>query len=157
MRDFNHPDICWKDSIARHTESRRFLQTIDDNFQTQVTEEPTGRVVLVDIVLVNRGGLFGDVKAEASFSSRDLEMVEFRTLCGGSTVKSRMTTLDFKGLTLAFSRVRTLQGRGLQEIWLMFKYCFLQAQDQCTPTSKKSSNGSRRHTWMSKELLTKLK
>ena len=26
--DFNHPDICWEDHTARHTQSRRFLQSI---------------------------------------------------------------------------------------------------------------------------------
>jgi len=30
--DFNHPDICWKDHTARHTQSRRFLQSINDNY-----------------------------------------------------------------------------------------------------------------------------
>ncbi|GAB0187639.1 mitochondrial enolase superfamily member 1 [Grus japonensis] len=35
MGDFNHPDICWKGNTARHTQSRRFLQSIDDNILTQ--------------------------------------------------------------------------------------------------------------------------
>jgi len=25
MGDFSHPDNCWKDNAARHTQSRRFL------------------------------------------------------------------------------------------------------------------------------------
>jgi len=32
MGDFNHPDISWEDHIARQAQSRRFLQSIDDNF-----------------------------------------------------------------------------------------------------------------------------
>jgi len=39
MGDFNHPDISWEDHTARQTQSRRFLQTIDDNFLMQVVEE----------------------------------------------------------------------------------------------------------------------
>ncbi|GAB0179201.1 hypothetical protein GRJ2_000385400 [Grus japonensis] len=31
MGDFNHPDICWKGNMAKHTQSMRFLQSIDDN------------------------------------------------------------------------------------------------------------------------------
>ncbi|GAB0206453.1 hypothetical protein GRJ2_003110900 [Grus japonensis] len=39
MGDFNHPDICWKGNRAKHAQSRRFLQSIDDNFLTQLVEE----------------------------------------------------------------------------------------------------------------------
>jgi len=32
MGDFNHPDLSCEDHTARHMQSRRFLQSIDDNF-----------------------------------------------------------------------------------------------------------------------------
>jgi len=51
MGDFNHPEICWEDHTARHAQSRRFLQSIDDNFLTQVAEELTRRGVLLHVVL----------------------------------------------------------------------------------------------------------
>ncbi|PKU42484.1 rna-directed dna polymerase from mobile element jockey-like [Limosa lapponica baueri] len=54
--DFNHPDICWKGYTARNTQSRRFLQCIDDNFLTQLVEEPTRREALLDLVLTNKEG-----------------------------------------------------------------------------------------------------
>ncbi|GAB0190477.1 hypothetical protein GRJ2_001513000 [Grus japonensis] len=50
--DFNHPDICWKGN----TQSRRFLQSID-NFLTQVVEEPMRRRVLLDLVLTKKDWL----------------------------------------------------------------------------------------------------
>ncbi|GAB0206196.1 hypothetical protein GRJ2_003085200 [Grus japonensis] len=50
MGDFNHP-ICWKGNTTKYAQSRRFLQSIDDNFLTQVVEEPTQRGVLLDLVL----------------------------------------------------------------------------------------------------------
>ncbi|PKU44762.1 glycerol kinase [Limosa lapponica baueri] len=62
MGDFNHPDICWEGYTARHVQSRRFLQCIDDNFLTQVVEKPTRRGVLLDLVLTNKEGLVEDVK-----------------------------------------------------------------------------------------------
>jgi len=52
MGDCNHADNCWRDHTARHTQSKRFLQSIDDNFLTQVVEEPTRRGVLLDLVLM---------------------------------------------------------------------------------------------------------
>jgi len=51
--DFNHSDICWKDHTARHTQSRRFLQSIDDKSLMQVVEEPRRRGVLLDLVLLD--------------------------------------------------------------------------------------------------------
>jgi len=41
MGDFNQPDISWEDHTARQAQSRRFLQSINDNFLMQVLEEPT--------------------------------------------------------------------------------------------------------------------
>ncbi|PKU37237.1 rna-directed dna polymerase from mobile element jockey-like [Limosa lapponica baueri] len=39
MGDFNHPGICWEGYTARHLQSRRFLQCIDDNFLTQANPQ----------------------------------------------------------------------------------------------------------------------
>ena len=41
---------------TKHTQSRRFLQSTDDNFFTQMEEEPKRRGVLLDLVLTNTSG-----------------------------------------------------------------------------------------------------
>jgi len=56
MGDFNHPDICWRDSIARHKQHRRFLKCIDDCFLLQVIKEPTRRGAVLDHLLNNKEG-----------------------------------------------------------------------------------------------------
>ncbi|GAB0177486.1 hypothetical protein GRJ2_000213900 [Grus japonensis] len=109
MGDFNHPDICWKDNTARHTQSRRFLQSIDDNFLTQVVEKPMRRGVLLDLVLKNKEGLVEDVKVGGSLGCSDHEMVEFRILHGRSRAISRITTLDFRRAN--FGLFKDLLGR----------------------------------------------
>ncbi|GAB0209615.1 hypothetical protein GRJ2_003427200 [Grus japonensis] len=165
MGDFNHPDICWKSNTAKHAQSRRFLQSIDDNFLTQVVEDPTRRGMLLDLVLPNKEGLVGDVKVGGSLGCNDHEMVEFRILHGRSRAISRITTLDFRRANFGLFKdllgripwVRALEGKGAQESWSIFKHHFLRAQDQCIPKSRKSSKGGRRPAWMSKELLEKLK
>lgn len=48
---------------ASHTQFRLFVQWIEDNFLMQVVEELTRRGVLLDLVLTNKKGLAGDVKA----------------------------------------------------------------------------------------------
>ncbi|GAB0209397.1 mitochondrial enolase superfamily member 1 [Grus japonensis] len=92
-------------------------------------------------------------------------MAEFKILRGRSRAISRITTLDFRRGNFGLFRdllgripwVRALEGKGAQESWSIFKHHFLQAQDWCILKSKKSSKGSRRPAWMSKELLEKLK
>lgn len=50
-----------------------------------------------------------------------------------------------------------LEGKGVCESWLAFKWHFFQALDPFTPMSKKSGKDGRRPVWMSKELIHKLK
>jgi len=38
---FNHLDICWKSSTVSCKQSRRFLECIEDNSLSQVTDTPT--------------------------------------------------------------------------------------------------------------------
>jgi len=118
--DFNHPDISWEDHTARHMQSRRFLQSIDDNFLTQVVEQPTRRGVRLDLVLTKRDRLFEDVKVRGSLGCSDYEMAEFRLLRGGSRAINRIKTLDFrranfglfKDLLGGIKWVRALEGGG---------------------------------------------
>jgi len=165
MGDFNHPDISWEDHRARHIQSRRFLQSIDDNFLMQVVEEPTRKGTLLDLVLTNKEGLVEDVKVGDRLSCSDHEMVEFRILSGGSRAISRIKPLDFRRANFDLFKEllggipwdRALEGRGVQELWLLFKNHFLHAQERCIPLSKKSSKGGRRPAWMSKELLAEIR
>jgi len=120
MRDFNHPDISWEDHTARHMQSRRFLQSIHDNFLIPVVEEPTRKGALLDLVLTNKEGLVEDVKVGGRLGCSDHEMVEFRILRGGSRAISRIKTLDFrranfglfKEILGGFPWASALEGRG---------------------------------------------
>lgn len=53
IRDSNHPDIYWISNIARHAQSRRFPQYIENNVLSQVVEELM-RFVLLDLALLTR-------------------------------------------------------------------------------------------------------
>jgi len=129
MGDFNHPDISWEDHTARQAKSRRFLQSIDDNFLMQVEEEPTRKGVLLDLVLTNKEGLEEDVKVGGRLGCSDHEMLEFRILLGGSRAISRIKTLDLRRADFAFFKellegipwARALEGRVVHECWLLFK------------------------------------
>jgi len=72
---------------------------------------------------MNKEGLVEDVKVGGSLSSSDHDMVNFRTLRGGSRAISRIKTLDFrranfgrfKDLLGGIPWVRALESRGVQE------------------------------------------
>jgi len=88
-----------------------------------------------------------------------------RILRGGSRAISRIKTLDlrranfglFKELLGGILWARTLEGRGVQECWSLFKRHFLHAQERCIPLRKKSSKGGRRPAWLNKELLAEIR
>ena len=96
MGDFNHPDIRWEDHRARHSQSRRFLQSINDKFLMQVVEEPKRKGSLLDLILTNKDGLVEDVRVGGRLGCSDHEMVEFRILHGGSRAISSIKTLDLR-------------------------------------------------------------
>lgn len=106
------------------------------------------------------------MKVRGSLGSSDHEIVEFAIREGGSRTASKITILDF--LRDNFSLFRdllgripwenALQGRGVQKLGLIFKDCFLQAQEQCILTMrKKLGTGGKRPGWINKELLSLLK
>lgn len=66
-----------------------YLERTDDNFLTQVTEEPTRRGALLDLILTKDEELTGVVKALGSISCSDYEVVEFRILRGGNRANTK--------------------------------------------------------------------
>jgi len=165
MGDFNHPDISWEDHTASQAQSRRFLQSIDDNFLTQVVKEPTRKGTLLGLVLTNKEGLVEAVKVGGRLSCSDHGMVEFRILHGGSRAISRIKTLDLRRANFGVFRellgripwARALEGRKVQECWSLFKCHFLHAQERCIPLRKKYNKGGRRPAWLNKEILVEIR
>ncbi|KAK4825248.1 hypothetical protein QYF61_025647 [Mycteria americana] len=96
------------------SQSRRFLESTNDEFLTQVTEEPMRRGALLALTLTKKEGLIEDAKAEGILGCRDHEMVHFRILRGGSRAKSEVTTLDVRRAD--FSLFKDLLGRVLDTV-----------------------------------------
>ncbi|CAM2095472.1 unnamed protein product [Caretta caretta] len=83
MGDFNFPDICWESNTAVHRQSRKFLESVGDNFLAQVLEEPTRGDAFLDLLLTNRVELVGEAKVDGNLGGSDHELVEFRILTQG--------------------------------------------------------------------------
>ncbi|PKU37685.1 rna-directed dna polymerase from mobile element jockey- hypothetical protein [Limosa lapponica baueri] len=131
MGDFNHPDICWKGYTARH-----------------LVEKTTKREALLHLVLTNKEGLVEDIKVGGNLGCSDHGKIEFRIMGSTRKTTSRTETLDFRRAN--FDLFKKLLGEIPRDR-------ALEAQDRCIPKSKKSGKGSRRPTWLSRELLKKLK
>ncbi|PKU41567.1 hypothetical protein llap_8142 [Limosa lapponica baueri] len=109
--DFNHPDICWEGYTARHIQSRRFLQCIDENFLTWVVEEPTRREELLELVLANEEGLVEDINVGGSLCCSDHEKTEFRIVGSMCKTTNRAETMDFRRVNSSRKCLEKSHGR----------------------------------------------
>ena len=96
MGDFNFPDISWKCNTAQRKQSRRFLETVEDSFLTQLVSEPTRGGAPLDLLFTNREGLVGDVVVRSCLGQSDHEMVEFSILGEVRRGTSKTAVLDFR-------------------------------------------------------------
>lgn len=137
--------------ITTENTSLRQRNFIDDNFLSQVVEEPIRTGVLLHLILMTKEELVGEVKVRDSFGSSDHELIEFRILRGGNRAKSSIPTLDFKRANFGLSKDllkripwgMVLEWRGVQETWLIFKDHLFQSPEQC----RKSRKYSQRSAW----------
>lgn len=114
----------------------------------------------------NKPGRTENVKVGGRLGCSNQEMVELKMIwCRGSKAAIRTRTLNFqranfslfKDLLSGNSWVRTVDKKGAQKSWSIFKHHFLQAQDQSIPLNQKLNKGSRSLLWLSREFLKNLK
>lgn len=60
----------------KHKPSRRFLESLDNYFLTQEVDDPTMNGMLLNLILINKEDLFGDVNDGHSFGCSDHETIE---------------------------------------------------------------------------------
>ena len=89
--DFNHPDICWKNSTVSCSQPRRLLACIEDNFLSQVIEGPTKW----NAIFTNVNELIGDSSIGGCLGCSDHAMVEFMPK-DMRQVKSKIRMLNFR-------------------------------------------------------------
>ena len=93
MGDFNHPNICWDSGMVGGRQSRRFLESVKDNFLVQVIDGQTRGEALLDLVLINTEESIREVKTGGSLGCSDHALVEFVILNNVGLVKSKTRTL----------------------------------------------------------------
>jgi len=93
MGDFKHPDICWDSGMAGGRQSRRFLESVQDNFLVQIIDGPTRGEALLDLVLTNEEESIREVKIGGSLGCSNHALVEFVMLKNAGPAKSRAKDL----------------------------------------------------------------
>lgn len=80
--------------MAKHKQSRRFLETVGHNFLTQVVEEKTSNGRLFDHVLTDRQGFVADVRAGGSlgYSHHEIQYLAMAKV----RAASKNATLQFR-------------------------------------------------------------
>uniref|UniRef100_A0A8B9UU32 Reverse transcriptase domain-containing protein n=1 Tax=Anas zonorhyncha TaxID=75864 RepID=A0A8B9UU32_9AVES len=162
--DFNFSDISWKHNTAQRKQSRRFLESVEDSFLTQLVSEPTRGGAPLDLLFTNREGLVGDVVVGNCLGQSDHEMVEFSILGEARKGTSKTAVLDFWRADFELFRTlvgrvpweAVLKGRGVQEGWELFKKEILMAQEQSVPMCPNTSRWGRRPAWLNRELWLEL-
>ena len=98
---------------------------MEDNFLTQLVSEPSREGALLDLLLVNREELVGEVKVGGRLGCSDREMTEFPILGKTKRGVSKTATLDFQRANFdLFKRLidkipweAALKDMGVQEGW----------------------------------------
>ena len=162
--DFNFPDVSWKQNTAQRKQSRRFLESVEDSFLTQLVSEPTRGGAPLDLLFTKREGLVGDVVVGSCLGQSGHEMVEFSILGEARKGTRKTAVLDFRRADFELLRTlvgrgpweAVLKGRGVQEGWALFKREILMAQERSVPTCPKTSRHGRL-AWLNRELQLELR
>ncbi|KAK4807857.1 hypothetical protein QYF61_007763 [Mycteria americana] len=113
LGDFNHPDTRWKSSTASCRQCRRLLDSIEDNFLSQIIDSPTRQDATVDLMVTNASELISDVRIGGSLGYSDHALVQFIVLRDMGQAKSKARTLNFRKETnsLNSSKLTGLPGK----------------------------------------------
>lgn len=93
MRDFNHPDACWKSSKSGYKQYRRLLECIQNNFLVQALDKASRGLALLDLVLTSVEDLIKVVKTGGSLGCIDHTLVDF--MKNMILVKSNVSNVKF--------------------------------------------------------------
>lgn len=129
MGDFSYPDICWDSSTAGGTQSRRFLESVEDYLLVQALDGPIRGEALLDLELTKGELSVREVKIGGSLGCRDHALVEFAIWRNAGLAKSRGRTLNFKRAKFqlleevldGISWETVLEGRGREQSWQLLK------------------------------------
>ena len=149
-------------STGERSQSRTFLEYVEDNFLSQLVDEPTRGGTMLDLLFANRaGGRCGG----SHLGHNDHEIIEFLIFGEIRRNINNTFTLEFQRADFGLFRrllqrvpwEAALKNKGVQERWACFKTEILRAQEQTVPVCPKVSQRGKHPAWMGKVVLEELK
>lgn len=119
-----HEQHCWSNNSAGHKQTGRFIEDIDDNFLTLVTEELMREKPLLELRHTNKQELPRDWRWGASFSAVDPKRKEQGKQQDHSPGLEERRLWPFRHLFRRTPKNTVLKRRRVYESWLIFLFFF---------------------------------
>lgn len=135
VRDLDLPDICWKLT----GKGRGFLESVEENFLTQLVRKSTLGGDPLDLLFTNREGLLGDEVVRGCFGPSNNEMAIFDSQWKKEGDQQnfclRLLRAEFglfRALVWRVSWETVINKKGVWEGWICLKKEILKVQEQAT-------------------------
>jgi len=139
-------------------QSNNLLKSIEDNILVQALDRPTRGEVLLNLVLTSTEEIINKVKIRGSLGCNDHALVEFLISRNMGRTKIAVRTVNFRRvkfqLFVELPWKTVLRDIGIEQL---LTDTLLRAQGLSIPQHKESSIRCRKLTWLSKNLLVKLR
>jgi hypothetical protein len=155
MGDFNYPDVDWSTLQAATTESRLFVETLEDCFLTQQVKGPTRNGTLLDLVITSEPHMVDEVKVLGHFGSGDHNMLQWSTNVSVDHRDQKVVRLDYAKADYVKIR-QELEGvdwseemkGNAQECWDLLKNRLQKLETQYVPIKRTGVGKWRKPMWM---------
>ena len=140
--DFNFRNISWVNLAASNEIEQTFLDSLSENFLTQMVDEPTRGDNILDLLITNNPDLFSSVAVQPPFSNSDHNTIcaEFESLQPRVETSRRRVYKYTEGDFLKMNRLiaaidwRSLfNTKNINECWDIFKTQYTTLVDECIP------------------------
>ena len=156
--DFNFRDIDWEDIEGHSPSSRLFVQCLQDNYMTQLVEEPTRNKYINDLVITSNADLIDSVIVNDAFPYTDPKTLTMnvKLFIPKISKKQRKVYLYSKGRYAEFNRaVSEFDWQGtlaryesMEQKWAMFKHTLFLFQDEYIPSKSLKLGTRSRFPWL---------
>ena len=159
--DGNFRMIDWTDmtcSLSDTSRSFKFIETIKDAFFTQHIQQPTrGRGTdtpsTLDLIITKNDDIIEDIAVEAPLGKSDHALISAKIACNFTQVPIKKTRYEYdkadfeklnEMLPSAEEWETLLEGKSINEMWIIFKDKLNAAIQECIPQKTIITNGKAR-------------
>jgi ribonuclease P/MRP protein subunit RPP40 len=153
MGDFNYRSIDWS-SMHCDSDSRPFLESVEDNFLTQHVDKPTREENILDLILSTEPGMVENLEVREKLGKSDHNIVTWTLVCEVSlkvdnSVKRDYNRGDYEGFNKYLTDTDWKENCGtVNDMWSLFRGTLDSGIDTYIPTQR--SYRKRKALWMTR-------